>query len=70
MVLCEHNCIPCCDFCIYVKHTCYHEYDNNHKIQLIQGEPIACALYNDKEHNKIAENCGYCNDFHCYNADK
>ena len=68
MILCNHNCIPCCDFCIYVRHSYYHEYDKDGKVQLIKGGPIACVLHNDEEHKQIASSCGQCEDFHCFNV--
>lgn len=61
MVLCNENCIPCCDFCIHAIH----------KIGEVNGEivkfaPIGCRLHTDEEHQDIADSCGYCEDFYCF----
>jgi len=63
MILCNDNCIPCCDFCTYAIH-------EEFKIdgEIIKGGPIGCSLYPDKKHEDIAVGCGYCNDFHCFNV--
>ena len=67
MKLCGYNCKPCCDYCI-----------NNAKYELIiltntiipiNGNPIKCKLHKDKEYQKIAESCGYCDDFHYINVE-
>ena len=65
MVLCGDGCTPCCDFCIHAKH----------KKIMINGRestsgPTGCRLHKDKEHQDIAYGCGYCEDYHCFNAEK
>ena len=66
MKLCGYNCKPCCDYCIYVKHETI---SIPNSFIPIKSGPIACKLHNDKEHQKIAESCGYCDDFHCINVE-
>lgn len=61
----SNECIPCCDFCVYVKHDSWLE-----KGKLVTGGPIGCNLHPDREHQDIAEGCGYCQDFKCFRADK
>ena len=63
MILCDGDCIPCCDFCIYCIHA------NEDTEEYAKAEPIACSLYNDKFHNNQVRDCGYCDDFHCFRAD-
>ena len=60
MILCNEDCIPCCDFCI-------HKINGNLEVDGTDG-PIGCKLHEDKEHQEIAEWCGYCDDFHCFRA--
>ena len=62
MVLCNEKCLPCCDYCIYVM-TERIPYNG----KMINGRPVGCFKNHDEEHNKIAESCGYCKDFHCRN---
>ena len=64
MKLCEHNCKPCCDFCIHVGHE-FIQADDGH---YIKGGPCACYLHSDEEHQDIAMSCGHCDDFHCFNV--
>ena len=63
MILCNKECIPCCDYCIHVVHLMGEI--NGKTVGLA---PISCRLHNDKEHNYIAVGCGYCEDFHCENV--
>lgn len=63
MVKCNDDCIPCCDFCIHSEHEYF---ESNGKI--VKGGPIGCLLHTDEEHQQIAEGCGSCEDFHCFNA--
>ena len=63
MILCNKDCIPCCDFCLYSMHE---RISVDRK--MINGAPIECFKHLDIEHQKIAENCGYCDDFHCFNT--
>ena len=57
MKLCSNNCIPCCDFCKYVVH-------GDIEVDGTSG-PLYCGKYDDDFHNKLAEWCGYCDDFYC-----
>ena len=63
MVLCNKDCIPCCDFCLYSIHE---------KIlidgKVTNGAPVGCFKHPDIEHQEIAESYGYCDDFHCFRA--
>lgn len=63
MILCSEGCIPCCDFCIHVIHDrvifCG---------TAVSIDPIGCSLHPDEEHQRIAEGCGYCEDYHCFRA--
>lgn len=63
MVLCNKDCIPCCDFCLYSIHE---------KIlidkKVINGAPVGCFKHPDIEHQEAAENGEYCDDFHCFRA--
>lgn len=63
MVLCNKGCEPCCDFCIHAIHDKF-----EHDGKAIIGGPIGCLIHLDKEHEDIAVTCGYCEDFHCFNA--
>lgn len=65
MILCSHDCIPCCDFCVHVIHD---EWDDEHGHHV--GGPESCSLHADPEHQEIAEYDGCCEDFHCFLADK
>jgi len=65
MILCNKSCYPCCDFCIYVQHETIEVKDKNGIINYIRGGPLHCTRYNDKEHNDLAFNCSFCNEFHC-----
>ena len=60
MIKCDENCTPCCDFCIYAIHEAWEE-DG----KVYEGEPLMCRLHKDDEHKKLAQNCSYCNDYHC-----
>lgn len=64
MVLCSKDCIPCCDFCIRAIHDKWIENGKE-----ITGGPIDCKL-GDDEHRAIAENDGYCSEFHCFRANE
>lgn len=64
MILCNYDCIPCCDFCIHVIHDEWDD-DNGHHIV---SEPIGCKLHSDQKHQELAEGCSYCDDFHCFRA--
>ena len=63
MILCNKDCVPCCDFCLYSMHERI-----SIKGILINGAPVECFKHSDIEHQEIAENCGYCDDFHCFRA--
>lgn len=63
MVLCNKDCIPCCDFCIHCVHAI--EEINGKMVKLA---PIGCSLHTDKEHQDYAVSCYYCEDYHCFNV--
>ena len=63
MKLCDKDCKPCCDFCIYSIHDRWEENGKE-----IVGGPIGCTKNPDEEHREIAESCGFCKDFHCVNV--
>lgn len=63
MILCGEGCVPCCDFCIYEIPETWEEDGRT-----IKGGPIGCALHSDAEHQRIAEACKECDDFHCFLA--
>lgn len=63
MIKCSANCVPCCDFCIYAIRDRLDSED-----EMFDGGPIGCKLHEDQEHQEIAEQCSYCNDFHCFLA--
>jgi len=63
MILCNPECYPCCDFCIYAIHEKWVDKDGKHI-----GGPEGCFLHTDQKHQEIAENCGACNDFYCFRA--
>ncbi len=65
MVLCNKDCVPCCDFCIYAVHERWTDSTGSYV-----GAPEGCTLHPDREHQDIAENFGSCDDFHCFMADK
>lgn len=59
MIKCDESCIPCCDYCIYARY----------ERQPIEGKVVAgCLRHEDEEHQRIAMNLGYCENFHCENA--
>lgn len=58
MEKCCDECIPCCDFCKHAK-------QGNFEIDGTTG-PIGCKEHPDEEHQLIAQNCGFCPDFHCF----
>ena len=63
MILCDKDCIPCCDFCIHViQHV--EEIDS----KMVGLGPIGCKLHEDEEHQNIAKSCYYCEDYHCFNV--
>ena len=63
MTLCNEDCMPCCDFCLYSAHESVY-FDG----KLIDGGPIGCIKHPDAEHQEIAESCGHCDDFYCFMA--
>lgn len=65
MVLCDKDCIPCCDFC---KHVFYKWGEIGGKTVALA--PIGCKLHEDAAHQSAAKACGYCEDFHCAHADE
>lgn len=63
MILCNKDCIPCCDFYLYSVHE---------KIlidgKVINGAPVGCFKHPDIEHQETEESGEYCDDFHCFRA--
>lgn len=70
MIACSEECLrfACCDFCRYVIQDYFFNEDKDGNIQIVNGGPNGCSLHKDKKHQRIAKNCGYCQDFHCVNA--
>ena len=66
MILCNENCIPCCDFCAHAIHDEWDDKEGKHHI----GGPIGCRLHTDQIHQDIAAGCGHCEDFHCSRAEE
>ena len=64
MTLCDKDCIPCCDYCMY----CFHEWIEITNGNTVKGEPLGCFLHKDIEHEYIVKSNGFCNDFWCMNA--
>lgn len=58
--------MACCDFCIYVAREPVY---CSVRI-IVDSVPSGCRLYEDAEHQDIAESCGYCPDFHCFRANE
>ena len=56
MRLCEYDCIPCCDFCKFVK------------CDIEDNSPKGCNLHLDRGYQELAEACSYCDDFVCINV--
>ena len=65
MVLCNENCIACCDFCAHAIHVMG---EVNGKV--VKLAPMGCNLHKDEEHQGYARSCYYCDDFHCLEAIK
>lgn len=63
MVLCNDNCIPCCDFCIHAMQRL-----ENINGKIVGMGPIGCSLHDDQEHQDIARRCYFCDDYHCFKA--
>lgn len=59
MKLCSNECVPCCDFCIHAIH-----WEADGITLSVEG----CSLHLDDEHQKIAQLCYFCEDFHCFDA--
>lgn len=61
MIKCDESCIPCCDYCIHAR--CVQ--------QPVVGKVVTgCRQHEDEKHQQIAVNLGYCEDFHCENAEE
>lgn len=58
MDLCCEECYPCCDFCGRARHG---DLDRDGTTG-----PIGCKKHPDEEHQEIAMNCGFCDDFKCF----
>ena len=65
MILCNEDCLPCCDFCIHVIYET-EEIDGG----IVTFGPIGCKLHLDEEHQDCAAGCAYCEDFHCFMANE
>lgn len=63
MILCDKDCVPCCDYCTYSQHELI--FVNG---RIIKGAPIGCNKHCDEEHLYIVQGCGYCEDFRCKNV--
>lgn len=63
MILCNKDCIPCCDYCIHAIHE--HMHVNG---KMVSACVSGCSKHTDDEHQTTAVGCGYCEDFHCKNA--
>ena len=58
MILCDKDCIPCCDFCVYAEHE-YDEIDG----KIVKLGPVGCNLHKDVKNQGYY----YCDDYHCFN---
>ena len=58
MKKCCEECIPMCDFCAYAKH-------GDFDIDGTTG-PVGCKKHPDKEHQDIALDDYWCEDFTCF----
>lgn len=58
MEKCCEECIPCCDFCIFARHGDW-ERDGT-------TGPIGCLKHSEYEYQVIAQECGCCDDFWCF----
>ena len=67
MIKCSEACTPCCDFCIYTVHEIFEDEELG---GTIYGGPIHCELHPDEKHDIICESGGFCDDFHCFRAEK
>lgn len=63
MVLCNDDCIPCCDYCA---HVIQHMGEINGRV--VGLGPIGCNLHKDDKHQNLARGCSYCDDFKCMNS--
>lgn len=61
MKLCNPDCLPCCDFCKHAEHEVWTDVFGKHI-----GGPIGCKLHDDEEHQELAKDCAYCDDFICF----
>ena len=68
MIACSDECMEHrnCDVCKYSIPEYF--YDQNDKI--FYGGPIGCALHKEDFYQMIAEDCGWCGDFHCSRCTK
>lgn len=58
------KCTKRCDFCVFVIFDQYYV-DNGENTILEIGEPVGCALWEDKEHQIKAKSYDCCEDFQC-----
>lgn len=63
---CNSFCVPCCDFCIHAYHEYFEDADEGYLNGFIRGGPIGCIIHYDEKHQKIAQSCGFCEDFYCF----
>ena len=61
MIMCEHDCIPICDFCTYCEHEAMQV---NGKFERLG--PLSCML--SMPEFELSGGIGYCQMFHCINA--
>ena len=61
----EDHCSVCCDYCIHAYHE-YFEEPDGYLNGYIRGGPIGCIIHYDETHQRIAQHCGYCDDFYCF----
>lgn len=70
MTTCQEFCIPCCDFCIHAYHEYFEDPEGYLAGRYIRGGPLGCIIHYDEAHQRIAQHCGYCQDFYCFRAFK
>lgn len=68
MILCNKNCRPCCGFCIYAEHETFEAEDVDGIHYVLRGAPSKCKRFNDQDHDNLAANYMFCNEFYCMNA--
>ena len=63
MIACSDDCMKYrnCDVCKYSIPEYFYTQDD----EICCGGPIGCALHKEDFYQKVAEDCGWCGDFHC-----